>query len=233
MAARTINDKSRPRRPAAQRWPRPSPRDHQRRYDQRVKGDGSLDAGHRGTDAGIHLTDRDIHNRAAGGYPELACGKHRQDQTRPVRRTSRRPCSRHAPTPVHPGRMNSSRRVIDRPPRLLDGLEVNDGSLLAQGSAAPFPGRRLRRHGREDEAGAQRVPRVVRRTGPLDPQVDRLASRAPCGPGPPPDSLVGDPRPSRSVLIWTRAGSRRAPAPIATPPPSGSSPPPDSLPPQR
>ena len=36
------------------------------------------------------------------------------------------------------------------------------------------PGRRLRRHGREDEAGTQRVPRLVRGTGPLDPQVDRL-----------------------------------------------------------
>jgi len=99
---------------------------------------GGLDAGHHGADAGIHLTDRDIHDRAAGGYPELACGKHRQDQTRPVRRTSRRPGSRHVPTPVHPGRINSSRRVIDRPPRLLNGLEVNDGSLLAQGVRRPF-----------------------------------------------------------------------------------------------
>jgi hypothetical protein len=34
--------------------------------------------------------------------------------------------------------MNSSRRVIDRPPRLLDGLEVNGGSLLAQGVRRPF-----------------------------------------------------------------------------------------------
>ena len=73
----------------------------------------------------------------------------------------------------------------------VDDIEILQPRRLYERTGRP--GGRLHRHGREDEAGAQRVPRVVQRAGPLDPQVDRLIQPGPVRPGPPRDPTSGKP----------------------------------------
>ena len=54
--------------------------DHERRHDQRVEGDGRLDAGHRRPDVLGHGGDGHVHDRAVEGHEELGGAQGEEDE---------------------------------------------------------------------------------------------------------------------------------------------------------
>ena len=129
-------------------------RDHERRHDERVEGDGELDPRDRGPDVLGHGGDGDVHDRGVQGHEELRRRQGQQDDL-PTRRRAGPVFPLSAMAALLP-RMQRDWRVPRAPPPANSGRD--DRHAFRADPAGPVPlHRRVGVHpgpGRDGELGA-------------------------------------------------------------------------------